>query len=366
MMLTPLAVRDDSKSEGGGENRTVLLVGNFLSASGGSSGICEDLAEHLRGYGWRVITTSSQRGRIARLADMITTAWTRRNEYAVAQVDVYSGAAFFWAEAVCWVLRRAKKPYILTLHGGNLPQFARHWTQRVSWLLESATVVTVPSAYLLASMKSYCQTLVMLPNPIDISHYGFRLRESVKPRLMWLRALHHVYNPSLAVEVLARVRTKFPDSHLTMVGPDKGDGSLQAAVLRAKELAVETAFQVRGGIYKADVPNVLAEGDIFLNTTNVDNTPISVIEAMASGLCIVSTNVGGLPFLLTHEQDALLVPPNDAEAMTKAVERLLIEPYLAQRLSKQARWKAEQFDWTFILPRWEALLVKTMQSHVDR
>jgi glycosyltransferase involved in cell wall biosynthesis len=99
-----------------------------------------------------------------------------------------------------------------------------------------------------------------------------------------------------------------------------------------------------------------------LNTTNVDNTPISILEAMACGLCVVSTSVGGIPYLLEHEHDALLVPPNDPEAMAIAVRRLLTEPGLAERLSRNGRQKAEQFDWSIILPQWEALLISVAQG----
>ena len=67
------------------------------------------------------------------------------------------------------------------------------------------------------------------------------------------------------------------------------------------------------------VPSELNEFDIFLNTTFVDNTPVSVLEAMACGLCVVSTDVGGLSFLLEHEGDALLVPPDNPKAMAAAV-----------------------------------------------
>jgi glycosyltransferase involved in cell wall biosynthesis len=97
------------------------------------------------------------------------------------------------------------------------------------------------------------------------------------------------------------------------------------------------------------------QGDIFLNTTNVDNTPISVLEAMACGLCVVSTNAGGIPYLLEHERDALLVPPDDAQAMARAVHRILTEPGLAESLSENARRKVEQFDWCAVLPQWERL-----------
>jgi glycosyltransferase involved in cell wall biosynthesis len=104
----------------------------------------------------------------------------------------------------------------------------------------------------------------------------------------------------------------------------------------------------------------MSRGDIFLNTTNVDNTPISVLEAMACGLCVVSTNVGGIPYLLEHEHDALLVPPDDPAAVATAVRRLLTEPDLAEQLSRNARQKAEKFDWSIILPQWEALLISVL------
>src|SRR3954467_14947716 len=105
-------------------DKTVLLVGNFLSGSSGNRGVCEDLAVRLASSGWSVMTTSGRRARLAPLSDMVRTARRRRREYAVSQVDVYSGPAFSWAEAACWTLRRARKPYALTLHGGNLPAFA--------------------------------------------------------------------------------------------------------------------------------------------------------------------------------------------------------------------------------------------------
>lgn len=94
----------------------------------------------------------------------------------------------------------------------------------------------------------------------------------------------------------------------------------------------------------------------------MDNAPVTVTEAMACGLCVVSTAVGGIPYLLTHEEDALLVPPNDPEAMAAAVRRILAEPGLARRLSENARKKTEKFDWSVILPQWEALLTSVAQS----
>jgi len=342
--------------------KTVLIVGNFLSAAGYTRNYCEDLAERLRAAGWSVITTSHKPNRLAKLIDMVTTAWRRRGEYQVAQVDVFSGPAFLWAEAVCWTLRRAGKPYILTLHGGNLPEFASRYPKRVSRLLNSAAAVTTPSRYLLERMKAYRSDIRLIPNAIDLSRYRFRLRQVAQPRLVWVRSFHSIYNPTLAPRMLAQLVSKFPDISLTMVGPDKGDGSLQATQKLTEELGLNGHIVFTGGVPKAAVPEWLDKGDIFINTTNVDNTPVSVLEAMACGLCVVSTNVGGIPYLLEHENDALLVPPDDPKAMAEAVRRILTEPELAKRLSANARSKVEGFDWSVVLPQWECLLEKVSED----
>jgi glycosyltransferase involved in cell wall biosynthesis len=165
-----------------------------------------------------------------------------------------------------------------------------------------------------------------------------------------------MYNPSLAPRVVDHLRKTFPSIHLLMIGSDRGDGSIQATQDTVNRLGVGGYIELIGGIAKSDVPSWLNKADIFINTTNIDNTPVSVIEAMASGLCIVSTKVGGIPYLLDHDHDALLVPPDDPESMAAAVRRILTEPGLAEYLSQNARRKAEQFDWVQILPHWEKLL----------
>lgn len=341
-------------------SRAVLLVGNFLSGRAGSRGVCEDLAQRLAETGWIVATTSHRRGRLARLLDMVSTTWLRRGLYDVAQVDVYSDLAFLWAEAVCAILRLVRKPYVLTLRGGNLPTFAQRWPMRVGWLLGGAVAVTSPSLYLHGQMQPYRTDLRLLPNPLELKRYRFRLRAQPSPQLIWLRAFHKVYNPTLAIQVATKLVAEWPDLHLTMVGPDKGDGSLEAVQVSVQNCNLDSQVTLQGGVAKTEVPAWLNRGDIFLNTTNVDNTPVSVLEAMACGLCIVSTNVGGIPYLLDHEHDALLVPPEDPEAMSAAVQRLLKEPKLAAQLSANARAKAEQCDWSIVLPQWEALLAQTI------
>ncbi len=340
--------------------RCVLIIGNFLSSSGGSRGVCEELAERLAAGDWRVLTASRKRPKLFRLADMVLSAVKHRHAYGVAQVDVFSGPAFFFAEAVGCTLRRLNKPYVLTLHGGNLPEFARRWSRRVRQLLASAAVVTAPSGYLKQMMEPYCDHIRILPNALDVSAYPHRERGPARPRMVWLRSFHEIYNPVMAIKVVAHLAQKYPDVELKMVGPDKGDGSLEKTRAAAARNDLTSKVKFAGHVAKSEVPDVISDGDIFLNTTNIDNTPVSVIEAMACGLCVVSTRVGGTPYLIDHEQDGLLVECGDTEAMAGSVGRFLDDKALARRCSEGGRRKVEAWDWAIVQAEWEELLRNAM------
>ena len=342
----------------------LLMIGNFLSASGGTLCVCEELSQQLADAGWQVVTASDEPRPARRMWDMLRTIYQCRHEYAVAHVEVYHARAFCWAEASCASLAQLRKPYVLTLHGGKLPEFAKRWPRRTRRLLRSAAAVTVPSRYFGQQMAPYRSNLRLVPNALDLRAYRFRLRCQPGPNLVWLRAFRQIYNPVLALQVLRLLLAEFPGIHLTMIGPDKGDGSWQSTEQAAVRLGVTERVQMAGSVAKATVPGALAAGDVFLNTTNGDNTPVSVIEAMACGLCVVSTNVAGLPYLLEHEHDALLVPPNDPSAMAGAIRRIMTEPGLAERLSRNARAKAGQFDWSIVRPQWETLLTAVAEGTV--
>lgn len=316
----------------------------------------EDLADRLRDAGNPTVCVSHYRSGWLRGLHLASTALRRRQDYDLAVVDLYSGRAFRWGEVAAGLLRALGCPFVFVLRGGGLPGFGERHPSRVRRCLRKADAVAAPSAFLLEGMRPYRDDLRMLPNPLDIPKYEFRLRAPPRPKLIWLRAFQKHYNPTMALQVLARLSPEFPGLHLSMVGPDKGDGTRQQAERTAAALGVAGRLTLPGGVAKQEVPGWLNRGDIFLNTTNVDNTPVSVLEAMACGLCVVSTNVGGIPHLVEHEKEALLVPRDDPAAMADAVRRLLTERELAARLSQNGRSKVEQFDWSVVMPQWEALL----------
>lgn len=334
--------------------KSILLIGNFLSNTVGTQGISEELSVLLKNLGWEVICASNQINKIYRLLDMLTTAYNTRSEYQIANVDVFSGTAFIWAETVSYLLVVLKKPFNLTLRGGALPDFALRYPHRMQRLLASADSVITPSKYLQKYFSEIYPEIQWLPNGLDLAHYRVGERSN-QPRLVWLRAFHEIYHPQLAVEVLAILRAAGIDCTLTMIGPDKDDGTYQACVEFAKQNGILDKIQFTGPVEKKTVPSWLNKGEIFLNTTCYESFGVSVLEAAACGLPIVTTNVGELPYLWEDEVDALLVPPDDPQAMAAAVQRILTEPGLAEKLSRNARKKAEGFDWSIILPQWEAL-----------
>ena len=187
-----------------------LILGPHVSAHGDSVKACEELAARLRGAGWPIWTASHRAGGLARAADSIATVLRLQRRFQVAHVDVYSGRAFLWAEAVCLALRAVRKPFVLTLHGGALPQLAQRRPERVQRLLRRAAAVTAPSGYLLRALGGAAASAELIPNAIELARYPFIPRVNPAPRLIWLRAFHEIYNSVLAVETLARLRPEFP------------------------------------------------------------------------------------------------------------------------------------------------------------
>ena len=303
-----------------------------------------------------MITASSHPQRLRRLVDMLLCAYFKRKEYDIAHVDVFSGFAVVYAELVSRIFHVLRKPFILTIHGGSFPSVANKRPELVHRLLNRANKVITPSRYLQDELKRFQLDIIYIPNGLDLSLYPFQLRANPRARMCWLRAFHEIYNPILAVEVVADVRKYIPDIHLTMIGPDKADGSLVIVNKMLKENELGTFVEITGPVPKTDVPLWLQKHDIFINTTRYESFGVAVMEAAALGLPVVTTNVGELPYLWNDGEDALLVPSEDAGAMAEAVKRLLSEPGLAERLSCNARAKAEKYDWSAILPQWESVI----------
>jgi glycosyltransferase involved in cell wall biosynthesis len=289
---------------------------------------------------------------------MILCVLFKRGNYQVAYVEVYSGLAFLWAELIVNLLHTLKKPCVLALHGGKLIEFAETNRKRIRRLFSKASQIATPSQFLKEYFSVTYPRIVYIPNGIDIQAYKFRKRTNPKPHLIWIRAFHSIYQPLMAVQVLQKVKLAFPDVHLTMIGADKKDGSLQGVINFMQQHELRDAVSIVGHVPKADIPLWLDTADIFLNTTRYESFGVSVLEAACVGLPIVTTNVGELPYLWQNEQEALLVSFDDINQMSNAVIQVLNNTNLAGALSVNAYQKATQFDWSAIIHRWEKLFLE--------
>ncbi len=335
--------------------KSILFIGSFLSTKGSNQSVSTDILDRLADRGWRGLYSSSYRNKAIRLMDMVFSTVTQRKIYHIASIEVFSGQAFIFAEILSLIFTLLEKPFVCTLHGGRLVDFEGQNRKRVWQLLHRATRVVTPSQYLQNHFKQIRSDIIRIPNGIDLNDYEYHLRERPAPKLIWLRALHEIYAPTMAVEILHLLRDLVPEISLTMIGPDKGDGSLEKVKALAVQYDLDDQVHIIGGVSKQDVPWWLNQGDIFINTTRIESFGISVMEAAACGLPIVTTDAGELPFMWENGIDSLVVPVDNAKAMADAVERILTEPDLARQLSANARKKAKDYDWSLIMPQWEAL-----------
>jgi L-malate glycosyltransferase len=333
----------------------VTYVGNFLSSHGLNPTYSEALVPKLCEQGMAVRPASSFLNPFLRFLDMGTAVWNAPRRQACVIVDLCSGPrAFPAAYLVSRICRIMRKPYIVVLHGGNLPELISTSRGRLLRILKDARRVVSPSTYLADEFSGHVE-IEVIPNALEVQAYTYKQRIAPQPSFLYLRAFHERYGALVAVKAFAIVQKKYPIARLVMAGPEIDDVLGKCKSL-ARSLALEANIEFLGRVPKSQIPELGDHCDIFLNPTFVDNTPVSIVEAMAMGMCLVATNVGGLPHLLKHGKTALLVSPGDEVEMANAMLSILEEPGLAARLSENARLVAEKMDWSEVTHQWLSLI----------
>lgn len=332
----------------------MLYIGNKLAVHGKNPTAIDELSVKLEAVGYTVITAASQQNKLLRLLAMVGATVKNRRGAERVLIDTYSTQNFYYAVSIAALCRFFNLPYIPILHGGNLPDRLIKSKRLSHSLFGKAYANVAPSKYMLHHFqKAGFHNLSYIPNTLEIADYPFKRRESITPKLLWVRSFSEIYNPLFALEIVAILKNKGHDVSLCMIGPDK-DGTLETCKRKAAQLDLPITFT--GKLPKKEWILRSKEYDIFINTTDFDNMPISVMEAMALGLPVVSTHVGGMPFLIENGTDGSLVPPDDAEAFAEVLEALIANPLKAQTMAKNARAKMENLDWEKVKHKWIKLL----------
>lgn len=333
--------------------KKLLYIGNKLSKHGVSPTTIEIFGPLLEQEGFMVLYSSSLKNKTLRFIAMLWSVFQYRKVDCVL-IDTYSTVNFWYAFATSQLCRMLKLKYIPILHGGNLVSRLKNNPRICRMIFKHSFQNVAPSLFLINQFKSEgYENLIHIPNSIQLENYPFLERKKAKPNLLWVRSFAQIYNPIMAVEVFALIKKKYPEATLCMIGPEK-DGSLWRAKQKAKELKLDIFFT--GKLSKRDWINKSKEYDVFINTTHFDNMPVSVIEAMSLGLAVVSTNVGGIPFLIEGQKEGLLIPDNDVVKMVEAIDRLIEDSDLFNRISTNARRKSELFNWSVVKCKWTDIL----------
>ncbi|RYD59442.1 MAG: glycosyltransferase [Sphingobacteriales bacterium] len=336
-------------------NVDILYIGNRLSKHGSTPTNIDTLGPLLEAEGYRMRCASNKLNMFLRMTDMLSHIVRHSKNVRMVLIDTYSTNAFYFAWMSSWLCRMLRVPYVPILHGGNLPQRINDFPVLASQLFGNSYTNIVISGYLKQCLDHKGFKNQLIPNNIELTAYPFCQRRKIGPKLFWLRAFHKTYNPKMAIEVLAIVLKSYPDATLTMVGPEK-DGSMAECKKLAGQLAITGNVSFTGKLSKSDWVTLSKQHDIFINTTDFDNLPVSVIEAMALGFPVVSTNVGGMPFLVSNGVDGVLTRVGDANEMSEAIIDLLRSEEKVSQMSLAARQKVEKFDWQIVRHKWHNLI----------
>ena len=314
------------------------------------------LADLFAADNYQVTCVSSKINRATRLWEIAATLVKDRRRFDVVILETFSGMSFVIADVVGSLCRLFRIPLVMVLHGGNLPNFVQkypRWSKRV---LSRADKLIAPSRFLAEKIGEKGYQIAVIPNVIDISQYTFRVRSKIAPKIVWMRSFHPIYNPQMAIETLAALRQTMPEATLTMAGVDKG---LESEVKNlADERGLTSAVRFAGFLDAEKKIKEFSDADIYINTNRIDNMPVSVVEALAFGLPVVATAVGGVPYLIEHDENGLLVTDDNPAEMADAIDKLLNDSELTQKLSTNGRLLAEKSSWQAVRGCWEKLFVE--------
>lgn len=346
------------------KRQRLCFVGPHLGSHAGwvlSQG--EVLAQNFRDEGWEVAETSSRLNPLLRAADMSFTLFREKRHIDVVILSCYSGRAFRFTEMIGTLCKLWSLPLVVVLHGGGLPDFFAAEPERAKKALARADRLAAPSSFLASATGKLGFAAKIIPNVFEVDKYLDLPRgdfDAQAPRLLWMRTFHEIYQPELALEALAILRSRGIGARLTMAGQDKG--LLEFCRRRAAALGLAEAVDFPGFLDLSAKIQAFARHDVFLNTNRIDNSPVTVLEAAAAGLPIVATAAGGLPHLLENGVAALLVPVGDAEALAGAVKNLLAGDALREKLQAGGRRVAEAGSWPAVYALWQELFAGMTQA----
>jgi glycosyltransferase involved in cell wall biosynthesis len=273
---------------------------------------------------------------------------SRVRRYDILHLFSAAYFSFWWAPMPAILLGKiCGKKVILNYRDGQAEDHLRNWHSAIP-IIRKADAIVTPSGFLVDVFARFGLEARSIFNIIDLDRFHYRERGRLRPVFLTNRILEPLYNVGCILRAFALIQRHYPDASLTIAH----DGVCRPALeTLARELELRNT-QFIGSVPHDRMPALYDTADLYLTSPDVDCMPGSLLECFASGLPVVATRAGGIPYILTHEETGLLVPCNDHEALAAAALRLLRDPELGARLTRNAFREVERYAWPQVRNGW--------------
>lgn len=211
--------------------------------------------------------------------------------------------------------------------------------------------IVAPSGFLVRVFSMFDLPARVIPNIVDVERFRFRKRDRPKPVFLHNRGLEPLYNVPCTIRAFSLIQQRYPDASLIIAHHGPMRGELEAM---ARNLGLRNVNFI-GNVSRQQTPDVYDQAGIYIMSPNIDNMPVSVLECFAAGLPVISTNVGGIPYVVEHGRTGLLVDRDDHQAIAHAAVRLLEEPGLADRLTTSGLEECQKYTARLVTASWVEL-----------
>jgi len=325
----------------------ILYFGNKTSAFKSSKSVLETL-EPLFGDFANVSSASNKKNKLLRLLSMLLLFFMKFRSTDYILIDVYSTKAYIFTIIISFLSNIFKKKYILILHGGDLPKRFINNEKKMKKLFIKAYSIVAPSNYLKEFFVKKGVPVTYIPNIIELKNYPFKARTSFNPNFISLRGFDTPYNPLMILKSMSILKLYF-------IG-DETDTNFNEITKYIDKYSLSENIYILPRMSKKEWTKLSEKVDFMISTPIIDNTPVSVIEGMALGLVVISTKVGGIPYLIEEDINGVLIDSNDHLGLANSLKMLLFDDNLCKEIAINGRKKARFFDWHFIKKDWEKLL----------
>ena len=279
-------------------------------------------------------------------------------------IHVFSAAYWAYLLSAAPALLAARlygRRSILNYRSGEADDHLENWPRTAAPTMRWADVIVTPSGYLVDVFARHSLRARFIYNIVELDRFRFREREPLRPVFVVSRLHEPLYNVPCVLRAFRLIQDRHPGARLTVAA----DGYLRPELERLafEELKLANTEFI-GFVPFERMPEMYDSHDVYLTATNIDNMPSSITECMAAGLPVVTTDAGGIPYIVTHEETCLMVGRDDPEAMAAAALRLLEEEGLAARLTRRAREESRKFEWPAVREQWIGLYHELARGRV--